>query len=126
MNLRDQAERKAQGAGVEALERPSSARDLSRKEQAVPVLGQIADAVSTLYALQKNPRAREGNPAMVPLVKHPPLFVATKLVIGLGVAYVADELAEAGHKRIGRVLAWGSGLLGAGLAVHNTRLGNRG
>lgn len=86
---------------------------------APPIVGQAADAATTLYVLSRTPGTYEANPAMAPLVRKPGAFVAVKLAMGAGLAFASHLLARDGHTRAAKVLSVGAGALGVAAAVHN-------
>lgn len=86
--------------------------------------GNAADVLSTRYALQNNPNAREGNPL---LGKNPGTgrLLATKAA-GVGIQALLMKLLEnQGKDGVAEALGYGSGALGAGLAIHNTKMGKQ-
>ena len=86
---------------------------------AAPIVGQLADAIST-HVLLDSGRFREGNPIMRPLTKSWPLWYAAKLAVGVGISTVGHLFAKQGHRRTGKVLDVIGGALGVGPAVLNT------
>jgi hypothetical protein len=99
-------------------------KGLSHVETLSPVLCQVADAASTIYALRQ-PGTYEGNPVMRSLTSKPAIFVSAKFVVGLGMSYTAHRLAKDGHRGWAKALSWGATISGCGLAVHNVMQGSR-
>lgn len=92
---------------------------------AAPIIGQAADAASTLIALHRIPDAMEGNPFVRPVVKdgrsigRNSVFVAGKLAVGAGFALASHLLAKDGHRTSAKVFSGLSTALGVGASLHN-------
>lgn len=125
MTLREEAERAAEGGRFDARGPLRSDSGLGVADKAAPIVGQLADAASTLYALDRNPAAREANRIVARLTDRPTLFVVGKAAVGVSVALLADFAAHHGRPRAARWMARLAGALGVGVAVHNVRVGLR-
>jgi uncharacterized membrane protein len=86
--------------------------------EVLPGLGQLADAASTLDALDKG--AEEKNPILKKLVKKPVAFVATKLGIGILMGKAVDFFNDRGKEKEAKVLSGILTALGLGPAINNT------
>lgn len=89
-----------------------------------PVVGQIADALSTREALATGGFV-EGNPAVRHVVNNMPLFFALKVGVGALMAVSVKRLQDGGHKNAARVASVIGTLAGAGPALSNLRLMQR-
>lgn len=122
-SLREQAERAVALSPQERAIARESQRDirdgLSTFDKAVPVAGQLADAVSTVVGLANG--LKERNPAMAPIAGNAPLLLVVKAGIGVGCAAMGHVLAKNGHPKTGRALAWLAGAVGFAAAAHNAR-----
>ena len=86
---------------------------------ASPIVGGLADAISTHVAINRG--GREANPVMAPLTKSWPVWYAAKLALGVGFSTAGHLLAKSGRRRAGKALDLIAGAFGAGAAVHNLR-----
>ena len=129
MNLREQAEAKVLSLKFEhyAPKHALDPRNLVDRDglhpalNALPVVGNMADAVSTDRKLGQG--AREANPVMKGVIDKGGMgaFYAVKLGLGIGMALAADAFARKGHTRIAKTLAVLSGAVPLAAAVHNSR-----
>lgn len=84
-----------------------------------PVVGQAADATTTLVALHHG--YSEGNPAVAMVAGSAPLFLALKLGFGVGMGLYVKKLQDQGHLGWARALGFISGAGGIVPAALNTR-----
>lgn len=87
-------------------------------EKVAPIAGQMADVVTTRYAL-KQPGTMEGNPFMRGIVGKPGLFLVVKLGMGLGAAAAVKVLQDRGQRKTAKVASIVATLLGAAPAANN-------
>lgn len=89
-----------------------------------PLVGQLADAGSTLLVLARTPGSREGNPGPAAVLGDRSLvrqgaFVAGKLAVGVGFALGAHMLSRGGHTRTAKAFSGIATVFGVGAAVWN-------
>lgn len=89
-------------------------------EIGLPVLigGQVADIATTVQAIRSG-RAREVNPAMGKTLGR---MIAMKAATTAAEAYLIEKMAK-DHPKAALVMALTLGGIGAGLSVHNSRVG---
>lgn len=80
--------------------------------------GNVADMATTIQAIRDG-RAREANPMMGKTLGR---MIATKAATTAAEAYLIEKMAK-DHPKAALVLALTLGGIGAGLAVHNSRVG---
>lgn len=87
--------------------------------QTALTLGSIADAASTVYALQTNSRAREANP----LLAHGGTvgMLAGKSASTAWLVWVTGKL-QAKHPRVAKIVGYGGGAALSALAARNVSL----
>lgn len=118
--LREQAEQRVQkldlpGGGTMT----STPAGLSAVEKAAPIVGQLADAVSTIAVLRQG--GHETNPVMRPIAGNAPALLIVKGAVGLVFAASGEVLTRHGHRRLGRAVSWFGAAIGFGAAAHNAR-----
>lgn len=92
---------------------------LSLGWKAAPVVGQLADALTTVRVV--NAGGHELNPLLKGFSKEPAAMIGVKLGLGVGFALLGDKLAKSGHKGWGKfvcTIGAGSGVAGA---VYNSK-----
>lgn len=125
MTLNDQATVRAGSIDLGRLHELASEQNphhLGTVWYAAPVVGQAADAASTLLVLSKVKNAHEANPIVAQVVGKPALFVGLKLAGGAGLAFTSHILAKQGHVRAAKIFSGAATVLGVGAAVHNVSL----
>lgn len=91
---------------------------------AFPVLGNLADAITTHIAINRG--AVEANPIVRPVVESSlPLFYATKLGVGLVTSVIANKLHKQGNRRTAKVISIIGGATPMGFAIHNINVINK-
>lgn len=102
---------------------PNEPQGWSRGSRWANLLGNIADAGSTIYALQ-NPNAHEANPLFG---EHPS---AAKILAVKGAGTLLQQLlfqalAKKGHPKLANILGYTSGGVLGGIAANNIRVGSQ-
>jgi hypothetical protein len=90
---------------------------LHKVDKAAPIVGQVADAVSTIVVIKKG--GKEQNPFMRPIAGNAPVLLVVKAAVGVMFAASGEVLAKNGHRKLGKGLAWFGAALGFGAAAHN-------
>ena len=88
-----------------------------------PLVGNLADALSTLHVLETVPGAYEANPVMRPVVTAGAVpWLLLKAGVGVGMGLYADSLARRGRATQAKWIAALGGAIPTGLAIHNMRV----
>lgn len=130
MSLREAAESAGDPAYFSTFHRVLEIPDdkhLGTFWKAAPVLGQGADALTTIVVIHKlKGGAVEGNPVMAPFLNKGVLgqvaFVGLKLGVGAGFAFAGAKIAQSGHSTTAKVFSGLASGLGFGAAIHNVRM----